>query len=52
MARLVPVSSEKSAALADVKGWLDNNHPFFKNIDKIVAERHKRRPRRPPRLSD
>jgi prevent-host-death family protein len=52
MARLVPVSSENSAALADVKGWLDNNHPFFKNIDKIVAERHKRRPRRPPRLSD
>jgi prevent-host-death family protein len=52
MARLVPISSQGSAGLADVKGWLDDNHPFFKNIEEIVAERHKRRPRRPPRLAD
>jgi prevent-host-death family protein len=51
MACLVPVSSRNSAALADVKVRLDDNHPFFKNIDEIVAERHKRRPRRPPRLA-
>jgi prevent-host-death family protein len=51
MARLVPISTEDSASLADVKGWLHDNHPFFKNVDDVVAERHKRRPRRPPRLA-
>ncbi|HYV41941.1 MAG TPA: type II toxin-antitoxin system prevent-host-death family antitoxin [Thermoanaerobaculia bacterium] len=52
MARLVPVPPEDSATLAEVKGWLDDDHPFFKNINEIVAERHQRRPRRPPRLAD
>jgi len=52
MARLVPVSPEERSSLSEVHGWLDGNHPFFKNIDEIVARRHKRRPRRPPRLAD
>jgi prevent-host-death family protein len=51
MARLVPVPPEDSATLADVKGWLEDDHPFFKNIDQIVAARHRRRPRRPPPLA-
>ena len=52
MARLVPVPPEDRGSLADVKGWLGDDHPFFKNIEEIVAERHKRRSRRPPRLTD
>lgn len=47
MARLVPATEKNSGSLADVKGWLEDDHPFFKHI-----ERHKRRPRRPPRLTD
>jgi prevent-host-death family protein len=50
MARLVPVPAAASRSLASVRGWLDDDHPFFKNIEEIVAERQKRRPRRPPRL--
>ncbi len=52
MARLVPASPEDSASLADVKGWLDDDHPFFKNIDEIVAARHRRQPRRPVSFAD
>ncbi|MEX0879796.1 MAG: type II toxin-antitoxin system prevent-host-death family antitoxin [Thermoanaerobaculia bacterium] len=50
MARLVPVTPVGARSLSDVKGWLDDDHPFFRNIEEIVAERHKRRPRRAPRL--
>jgi radical SAM-linked protein len=44
--------TREATVLAEVKGWLDDDHPFFKNINEIVAERHQRRPRRPPRLAD
>lgn len=50
MARLVPVPAAASRSLADVEGWLDDDHSFFQNIEEIVAERHRRRPRRAPRL--
>ncbi len=45
MARLVPVTEAGSPSLADVKGWLDEGHPFFRQMDRIVKERHRRRPR-------
>ena len=52
MARLVPATSEEPSSLADVKGWLDDDHPFFRNIEEIVAARHRRKPRRPIDLRD
>lgn len=50
MARLVPVETTRRRTLAGVKGWLDDDDPFFTIIEDIVASRHARRPRRPPRL--
>lgn len=38
-----PVTSE---GLASVKGWLDDDDPFFKEIQHIVTERKKHRIRR------
>lgn len=46
MARLVPISPAASRPLADVKGWLDDEDPFFVHVRRIVEERHTRRPRR------
>lgn len=45
MAKLVPVDSPDRPHLADVKGWLDNDDPFFDAIDSIVSERAKHKPR-------
>jgi prevent-host-death family protein len=42
MARLVPVTSRPRPSLADVKGWLPDDDPFFAIMDEIVAERHAR----------
>jgi prevent-host-death family protein len=52
MARLVPVSDTTRSPLADVKGWLDKNDPFFSIMEAILAARHARRPRRPPSLKN
>ena len=38
MARLVP-AEENDRHLADVRGWLDEDDPFFETIDQIVKER-------------
>lgn len=44
MACLVPAdSTEKN--LADVRGWLDEDDPFFSNISSIIKDREKHIPR-------
>ena len=48
MAVLAPATA--SQGLASVKGWLENNDPFFKKIRAVVKER-KRHKIRPVRLS-
>ncbi len=45
MARLVPVAGPSSRSLADVRGWLEDEDPFFRHMDQIVRDRHRRRPR-------
>lgn len=50
MARLVPPTQSDHPSLAEVKGWLDADDPFFDIMDEIVAERHSHRPRRIPKL--
>jgi prevent-host-death family protein len=44
MAKLVPVGGETPGHLAEVEGFLDNDDPFFAEIDDIV-ERRRHRPR-------
>jgi prevent-host-death family protein len=44
MARLVP-ADEIDMHLSNAKGWLDNNDPFFEEIDRIVQERSMHPPR-------
>ena len=39
MAKLVPVDEQHGHHVGDVKGWLDDDDPFFELIDEIVAER-------------
>ena len=44
MARLIPADhSERS--LGDVKGWLDENDPFFDDINGIIRDRKNHIPR-------
>ena len=43
MARLVPAAGAPSGLLS--KGWMEDDDPFLKIIEDIVAERHSRRPR-------
>ena len=45
MARLVPVADDQKAHLASVRGWLDDDDPFFAAVDEIVASRTRRTPR-------
>lgn len=44
MARLIPVEGNEQH-LGDVHGWLDDDDPFFDNIDHIVKGRSKHIPR-------
>src|SRR5215468_9741245 len=46
MARLVPVDADTAAPhVADVKGWLEDDAPFFTVINTIVADRETHHPR-------
>ena len=38
MARLVPVDTA-APHLADARGWLDDDDPFFREVDTLVASR-------------
>jgi prevent-host-death family protein len=40
MARLVPVEPLPKRHPAEIKGWLDDDDPFFQYIDEIVKNRH------------
>ena len=44
MARLVP-AEETDRHLADARGWLDEDDPFFEMIDLIIQERSVHLPR-------
>ncbi len=44
MARLVPVHEGRSH-LAEAKGWLDDNDPFFSVIREIIESRETHLPR-------
>lgn len=45
MARLVPLPGAATAHPAQLKGWLEDDDPFFNTVDDIIAERvgHKSR---------
>ena len=46
MAMLVrPTGSAEGPSLGDVAGWLDDAHPFFDQVDEIVATRRRHAPR-------
>lgn len=45
MAKLVPVDADERPHLAKVRGWLNEDDPFFTAIDEIVAERVQHKPR-------
>ncbi len=46
MARLVPPGPlEGGEGLASVRGWLEDDHPFFHDVDEAVAARDRHRPR-------
>jgi prevent-host-death family protein len=52
MARLVPVlpadiPAKPKGSLADVKGWLEDDDPFFKELDRIRAESRRQKPTNP-----
>ena len=44
MARLIP-AEHSERHLGDVKGWLDENDPFFDNINLIIQDRKNHVPR-------
>ena len=51
MARLVP-ADEIDFHLSEAKGWLEEDHPFFDAIDRIVRDRTKHVPRILKEISD
>ena len=44
MARLVPIE-ENAKHLADARGWLNEDDPFFETINRIVKARSAHLPR-------
>ncbi|MCI0343222.1 MAG: type II toxin-antitoxin system prevent-host-death family antitoxin [Planctomycetales bacterium] len=45
VARLVPLRPAGQPHLASLKGWLDDDDPFFEALDEIVASRARHVPR-------
>ncbi len=46
LAVLVPVSeSRQEEHLSNMKGWLDQDDPFFDTIDKVIEDRVQHLPR-------
>lgn len=45
MARLVPPDTPLTPKLRDLRGWLEDDDPFFEAIDRIVEDRSKHTPR-------
>lgn len=47
VARLVPIDMIGPAPhLADARGWLEGDDPFFRQVERVVADRARHRPRR------
>lgn len=46
VAKLVPVDAPLRPHPAQLKGWLDDDDPFFESLDNIIAERAEHKPRR------
>ena len=49
MARLLPIANPKSPdkkpkTLGDIKGWLDDDDPFFKHLEMIRKENRREKP--------
>jgi prevent-host-death family protein len=44
MARLIP-AEQPTRHLGDIKGWLDEDDPFFDEINQIIQDRKKHTPR-------
>lgn len=50
MVILVPIDrGRRTSHLADARGWLEKDDPFFATMERIVNERLTHRPRRPAR---
>jgi prevent-host-death family protein len=45
MARLIPADNDSERHLADARGWLEADDPFFDVIEDIVQERSRHVPR-------
>jgi prevent-host-death family protein len=45
MARLVPVTGETHRPIEAIKGWLNDDNPFFAVMEEVIAERHSHKPR-------
>ena len=45
MARLVPPTASQAPRLRDLRGWMEEDDPFFETVDRIVEERSKHTPR-------
>lgn len=45
MARLVPPDAALMPKLRDLRGWLEDDDPFFEAIDRIVEDRSSHTPR-------
>lgn len=45
MARLVPPSASEEPRLRDLRGWLDEDDPYFEAVEEIVESRSERTPR-------
>jgi hypothetical protein len=42
-----PNNKKRSKSLADIKGWLDDDDPFFKHLEMIREESRKQKPVNP-----
>ncbi|HEX4495899.1 MAG TPA: type II toxin-antitoxin system prevent-host-death family antitoxin [Thermoanaerobaculia bacterium] len=45
VAKLVPVAEPTAESLSEMKGWLDDDDPFFSVVDEIVESRFQHQPR-------
>lgn len=45
MACLVPAISENHRPIEAIKGWLNDDDPFFSVMEEVITERHSHQPR-------
>jgi prevent-host-death family protein len=49
MARLVPAIGETHRPIEAIKGWLNDDDPFFSVMEEVITERHSHKPRQTSR---